>query len=104
MIEWNHDMSAAPRGVTRVELTKAGKEIEVFEKEYVLAVDRHGKVFQSAYIPPKYTKAGNLLEGDRWSAFSRDFPPIAWAEWPKYDLASAAEGVVSHIGIGETNV
>ncbi|QIB36932.1 hypothetical protein G3A56_02085 [Rhizobium oryzihabitans] len=89
---WNHDISAAPRG-KMVPYARKGKDgpiiTESFRKEYILAVDVHGDVYQSYWIPPRHTQAGTLLEGNRWSGFNPGVDPIAWAPWPEYEFASA---------------
>ncbi len=86
---WNHDISAAPRG-KMVPTTRKGKDgpivTESFRKEYILAVDVHGDVYQSYWIPPRHTQAGTLLEGNRWSGFNPGVDPIAWAPWPEYEF------------------
>lgn len=86
---WNFDMSAAPRG-KMVPYTRKGKDgpisTESFRKEYILAVDVHGVVSQSYWIPPRYTQSGSLLEGSRWSGFNPGVDPIAWAPWPEFDI------------------
>lgn len=85
--QWNHDISAAPRG-KMVPYTRKGKDgpvqSEQYRKEYILAVDVHGDVYQSYWIPPRYTQTGTLLEGNRWSGFNPGVDPIAWAPWPEY--------------------
>jgi len=87
--QWNHDISAAPRG-KMVPYTRKGKDgpvqAEQYRKEYILAVDVHGDVYQSYWIPPRFTQSGGLLEGNRWSGFNPDVDPIAWAPWPEYKL------------------
>lgn len=84
---WNHDLSQAPRG-KMVPWSRKGKDgpivTESFRKEYILAVDEHGVVSQSYWIPPRYTQSGGLLEGNRWSGFNPGVDPIAWAPWPEY--------------------
>ena len=89
---WNHDISAAPRG-KMVPYTRKGKDgpvqSEQYRKEYILAVDEHGVVSQSYWIPPRYTQSGGLLEGNRWSGFNPGVDPIAWAPWPEYEFAAA---------------
>ncbi|CAM3516849.1 hypothetical protein G6L26_007515 [Agrobacterium radiobacter] len=86
-MNWNHDISAAPRG-KMVPYTRKGKDgpvqSEQYRKEYILAVDMHGDVYQSYWIPPRYTQSGGLLEGNRWSGFNPGVDPIAWAPWPEY--------------------
>lgn len=87
MTQWNHDISAAPRG-KMVPYTRKGKDgpvqSEQYRKEYILAVDVHGDVYQSYWIPPRFTQSGGLLEGNRWSGFNPGVDPIAWAPWPEY--------------------
>lgn len=87
MTNWNHDLSAAPRG-KMVPYTRKGKDgpvqAEQYRKEYILAVNVHGDVYQSYWIPPRYTQSGGLLEGNRWSGFNPGVDPIAWAPWPEY--------------------
>lgn len=84
---WNHDLSQAPRG-KMVPYTRKGKDgpvqSEQYRKEYILAVDVHGDVYQSYWIPPRHTQSGALLEGNRWSGFNPGVDPIAWAPWPEY--------------------
>ncbi len=86
-MNWNHDLSQAPRG-KMVPYTRKGKDgpvqSEQYRKEYILAVDVHGDVYQSYWIPPRYTQSGGLLEGNRWSGFNPGVDPIAWAPWPEY--------------------
>ncbi|MFK3847902.1 hypothetical protein ACI2J5_00180 [Agrobacterium pusense] len=86
-MNWNHDISAAPRG-KMVPYTRKGKDgpvqSEQYRKEYILAVDVHGDVYQYYWIPPRYTQSGGLLEGNRWSGFNPGVDPIAWAPWPEY--------------------
>lgn len=86
-MNWNHDLSQAPRG-KMVPYTRKGKDgpvqSEQYRKEYILAVDVHGDVYQSYWIPPRYTQTGALLEGNRWSGFNPGVDPIAWAPWPEY--------------------
>lgn len=86
-MNWNHDLSQAPRG-KMVPYTRKGKDgpvqAEQYRKEYILAVDVHGVVWQSYWIPPRYTQSGGLLEGNRWSGFNPGVDPIAWAPWPEY--------------------
>jgi hypothetical protein len=86
-MNWNHDISAAPRG-KMVPYTRKGKDgpvqSEQYRKKYILAVDVHGDVYQSYWIPPRYTQSGGLLEGNRWSGFNPGVDPIAWAPWPVY--------------------
>jgi hypothetical protein len=88
-MNWNHDISAAPRG-KMVPTTRKGKDgpivTESFRKEYILAVDVHGDVYQSYWIPPRHTQAGTVLEGNRWSGFNPGVDPIAWAPWPEYEF------------------
>lgn len=86
-MNWNHDLSQAPRG-KMVPYTRKGKDgpvqSEQYRKEYILAVDEHGVVSQSYWIPPRHTQSGGLLEGNRWSGFNPGVDPIAWAPWPEY--------------------
>lgn len=86
-MNWNHDISSAPRG-KMVPYTRKGKDgpvqSEQYRKEYILAVDVHGDVYQSYWIPPRHTQSGTLLEGNRWSGFNPGVDPIAWAPWPEY--------------------
>lgn len=99
-MNWNHDLSQAPRG-KMVPYTRKGKDgpvqSEQYRKEYILAVDEHGIVSQSYWIPPRYTQSGGLLEGNRWSGFNPGVDPIAWAPWPEYEFQEsprkAAEAV-----------
>lgn len=97
MIEWNNDISAAPRGktviATRMVPTKDGqveREVETFVRDYIIAVHPCGMVAQSYWIPAVFTKSGAVLEGDRWSGFNRGTDPIAWAPWPTYDGVKVA--------------
>lgn len=94
MTNWNHDISAAPRG-KMVPYTRKGKDgpvqSEQYRKEYILAVDVHGDVYQSYWIPPRYTQTGSLLEGNRWSGFNPGVDPIAWAPWPVYEFKAAPD-------------
>ncbi|CUX07654.1 hypothetical protein CFBP6626_07540 [Agrobacterium tumefaciens] len=91
MTNWNHDISAAPRG-KMVPFTRKGKDgpisTEIFRKDCILAVDVHGVVYQSYWIPPRYTQSGGLLEGNRWSGFNPGIDPIAWAPWPTYEVSA----------------
>lgn len=91
-MNWSHDISAAPRG-KMVPYSRKGKDgpivTESFRKDYILAVDQHGVVSQSYWIPPRYTQSGVLLEGNRWSGFNTGVDPIAWAPWPEYQFAAA---------------
>ena len=84
---WNHDLSQAPLG-KMVPYTRKGKDgpivTESFRKDFILAVDAHGVVSQSYWIPPRYTQSGQILEGNRWSGFNPGIDPIAWAPWPEY--------------------
>lgn len=98
-MEWNHDITAAPRGKmvkkTRHVPTKTGAkemEVETFVRDKILAVHPEGLVSQSYWIPPIYTKSGEVLEGDRWSGFNRGTDPIAWAPWPTYDGKGVSNG------------
>ena len=94
-MNWNHDLSQAPRG-KMVPYTRKGKDgpvqSEQYRKEYILAVDEHGVVSQSYWIPPRYTQSGGLLEGNRWSGFNPGVDPIAWAPWPEYVVADQFDG------------
>ncbi|ANV26857.1 hypothetical protein [Agrobacterium pusense] len=93
-MNWNHDLSQAPRG-KMVPYTRKGKDgpvqSEQYRKEYILAVDEHGVVSQSYWIPPRYTQSGSLLEGNRWSGFNPGVDPIAWAPWPVYEFKAAPD-------------
>lgn len=92
-MNWNHDLSQAPRG-KMVPYTRKGKDgpvqAEQYRKEYILAVDEHGVVSQSYWIPPRYTQSGGILEGNRWSGFNPGVDPIAWAPWPEYHFQAKA--------------
>lgn len=102
MTNWNHDISAAPRG-KMVPYTRKGKDgpvqSEQYRKEYILAVDVHGDVYQSYWIPPRFTQSGGLLEGNRWSGFNPGVDPIAWAPWPEYPNNSKSDAAISRPGI-----
>jgi hypothetical protein len=89
MTQFNHDISAAPRGrhETKTRIID-GKEhnYDVFTPEKVLIVDETGKVFGTYWVEPgKYSKNG------RWSGWCEGQEPIAWAPWPTYDLTASPQ-------------
>lgn len=75
-MNWNHDMSAAPRD-PKVKL--------------VVAHPTDGKVYSTVWNEPtKHTPNG------WWSGFTASVQPVAWAHWPEHPFESprkAAEAV-----------
>lgn len=86
-VNWNFDMSQAPRGLTEKVTRIVGKEERVFETfvpERILAASKDGKVYATHWIPPRLTASGAVLDGDRWTGFNRGDEPEAWAPWPNH--------------------
>lgn len=86
-MNWNFDMSLAPKGRVDVSTRIVGKEerkVETFVPERILAAAKDGKVYATYWIPPRFTASGKLLEGNRWSAFPLGYEPEAWAHWPRH--------------------
>ncbi|AVH41856.1 hypothetical protein [Agrobacterium tumefaciens] len=81
-MNWNYDISAAPRGkmVPTTVKTKDGlKETETYQREYIIAAGHCGAVTKSYWIPDQ----------ERWCMFSKDVPPRAWMPWPENPFAAA---------------
>jgi hypothetical protein len=84
MIGWNFNMAEAPRGETRVEARKIGKNDAHIERHIpaqIIAAGQCGVVTLSYWLPKQ----------DRWSMFSKDAPPIAWMPFPSHPHSEAAE-------------
>lgn len=73
MAEWSFDMAKAPRGKYRV--IAAGREglgaRKVFERQQIVAASSCGVVTVSYWIDDQ----------KRWSMFTHEHPPIAWAPY-----------------------
>lgn len=89
-MNWNFDMSQAPRGRVDVSFRKVGddqRRVEAFIPERILAAAKDGKVCSSYWIPPRLTTLGAVLDGERWSGFNRGEEPEAWLPWPLHPRA-----------------
>ncbi|WP_223566904.1 hypothetical protein [Agrobacterium tumefaciens] len=74
-MNWNHDLSQAPRGKmapTTVKAKDGVKQSETYQREYIIAAGHCGAVTKSYWIP----------EQERWCMFTKDVPPGAWMPWP----------------------
>lgn len=85
-MNWNFDMSAAPRD----------------PKVKIMVADPGSKpgaesVFESHWIPVRLTSTGKVLEGDRWSGFTRGREPIAWMPLPEYPHSQSDVGEVAAV-------
>lgn len=88
MSEWNHDITAAPRGKTVHSERKVGDrthQISDFVPYYIWAATKCGKVLKSYWVPPAGKNAG------RWSGFANAETPIAWQHFvvPEHPFAAA---------------
>lgn len=79
-MEWNFDMSAAPRGETKNVRRVVGKIETVTEVHFpvlIIAAGADGVTVTATSWLPKQ---------ERWNMFSKGHPPIAWASWPDHPV------------------
>lgn len=82
MTRWNFDMSTAPRD----------------PKIKILIADPKSKsVCETYWIPVRLSKSGKVLDGDRWSGFSRGREPLAWMPMPEYPNQKSDTGEIAYI-------
>lgn len=75
-MQWNFNIEEAPKGET--------VEVAVGNKGGVRKVHKSVRILAAADDGETVTLS-NWLEGQqRWNMFSKDRPPIAWAEWPEH--------------------
>lgn len=77
-MNWNHDISAAPRGKMVHSTRTVGDrvhEISDFVPDHIWAASKCGKVIKSYWIPPVGKADG------RWSGFANGEQPIAWQHY-----------------------
>jgi hypothetical protein len=81
-MEWNYDMSAAPRGEYRDVHRKVG--------DRAITVSQHfpATIFVAANDGKTVTPSKWLPEQERWNMFTKDAPPIAWMPWPTHPEAT----------------
>jgi len=83
-MNWNRDISQAPRGHYRTVTRRIGKN-DVETQEHVpaliIAAGNGGVVTLSKWLP----------EQGRWNMFTKDVPPLAWMPWPDHPDAGAEE-------------
>ena len=81
-MNWNFDMTAAPKGGIKKTTHKGpnGQDVEreTYEAPQIIAAGRCGVVTLSRWNPKR----------EAWSMFSADVPPIAWMEWPAAPVAA----------------
>lgn len=80
-MEWNTDISKAPKGEMRKTTKAVGKnkvEVEEFAPDRVILTAKCGTVIVSAWNPPtKHNPKG------RWQGLTQNEEPIAWMPWPE---------------------
>ena len=78
MTNWCYDINLAPKGHYKT-LTRTlnGQEVEtqVHVQEPFFAAGSDGELV---------TISKWIVKEERWSMFTKDCPPIAWAPWPKH--------------------
>ena len=81
-MDWNFDISQAPRGRYVVKARKIGKgegDQRVFVPEPVIVATKCGVVTRSHYLP----------EQKRWAMLAKGEQPVAWQPWPEHPNAEA---------------
>lgn len=96
-LDWSSAMEKAPKGEYVTTITKVMVKGVVQDRERtdhvatkILALTKCGKVITTYWIPEKLTSTGFLLDGDRWSGFTRGVLPLLWAPWPDADVLMGA--------------
>ena len=82
-MNWNFDISQAPRGSTRMVARTIGKNTAMVEEhvpDLIIAAGNGGVVTTSRWLPK---------EG-RWNMFTVGTPPLAWMPWPTHPNAEGA--------------
>lgn len=80
MTNWNYNMDEAPKGTHRevsAGLAKDGspKVRKVYQRVNLLAADGSSDLVTiTCWLPDQ----------NRWNMFTKEHPPIAWAEWPTH--------------------
>lgn len=75
-MNWNFNMSEAPRGRT-VAVTRAGEKaaiVETFVPDKVILATKCGKVIASHFMPKE----------QRWLMLAAGEQPVAWQPWPSH--------------------
>ena len=75
-MNWNFNMSEAPRGRT-VAVTRAGEKaaiVETFVPDKVILATKCGKVIASHFMPKEH----------RWLMLAAGEQPVAWQPWPSH--------------------
>lgn len=85
MSEWNFDMNAAPKGVSRT--IKSGKgTAEIFDREYVFLACPKGELIIKSFW---------VMEDQRWNGIAIGKPenlPIAWMRYPDHPNKQKEQG------------
>lgn len=84
-MEWNFDLSKAPRGHTKIIVGKVkGVEYlrEIWVPDQIIAAGSEGVVTLSHWNTKRQA----------WSMFTEDCPPIAWMPFPKHPHDEGDDG------------
>lgn len=76
-MNWNTDISQAPRGKTveaTIQSDKGRRKVSRFIPRRVILATKCGKVVLSQYIPDE----------DRWQMLGKGEQPLAWFVWPEF--------------------
>lgn len=78
-MEWNFDISAAPKGHFEVVVKQVGKNTVmsvVHVPALIIAAGNGGVVTTSKWLDKE----------QRWNMFTKDVPPMAWMPWPSHPV------------------
>lgn len=78
MGEWNFDMKSAPQGSFKSVKSGKGETIIHVPEWCIIAVEPHGSVLRSYWIP----------DAQRWNGTSKETNRVvAWQPWPQFPVS-----------------